>query len=181
MPAPSARAAAAPLLTVAAICGICILVQQPLGLDAWLQPLSDTAAAWQRLMERAEAEVQQAGYLGPLYFLALYTASSVLCLPLFGFHAVAGYTYGTLRGALLVSVCQTFGAGAAFVFARHFVRPTARSYLERKWGALFRSVDQAVAKQGLKIVFLIRASPVLPFSVTNYLCGVTQLGLDCFG
>ena len=175
----SARAAAAPLLTVAAICAICILVQRPLGLDVF-QPLSDTAAAWQRLMERAEAEVQEAGYLGPLYFLALYTASSVLCLPLFGFHAVAGYTYGTLRGALLVSVCQTFGAGAAFLFARHFVRPTARSYLERKWGALFRSVDRAVAKQGLKIVFLIRASPVLPFSVTNYLCGVTQLGLDTF-
>ena len=37
----------------------------------------------------------------PLYFLALYTVSSVLCLPLLGFHTVAGYTYGTFHGALL--------------------------------------------------------------------------------
>ena len=127
------------------------------------------AASWHEGMQAIEAAVKAAGWMAPLYFLGLYTASSIFCLPLLGFHTVAGYTYGTLRGALLVSICQTVGAGCSMLFARHFVRPLVQSYLENKWGARYRAVDRAVAKQGLKMVFLIRASPILPFSVTNYL------------
>eukprot|EP01043_Picozoa_sp_COSAG02_P071553 COSAG02_NODE_13119_length_1443_cov_2.996280_2_plen_169_part_01 len=127
------------------------------------------AASWREGMQAIEAAVQAAGWLAPLYFLGLYTVSSVFCLPLLGFHTVAGYTYGTLRGALLVSVCQTVGAGFSMLFARHFVRPLVQGYLEKQWGARYKAVDRAVAKQGLKVVFLIRASPILPFSVTNYL------------
>ena len=127
------------------------------------------AASWHECMEAIEVAVKAAGWAAPLYFLGLYTASSVFCLPLLGFHAVAGYTYGTLRGALLVSICQTVGAGCSMLFARHFVRPLVQGYLEKTWGARYRAVDRAVAKQGLKVVFLIRASPILPFSVTNYL------------
>ena len=127
------------------------------------------AASWHAGMEVIEAAVKAAGWAAPLYFLGLYTASSVFCLPLLGFHTVAGYTYGTLRGALLVSICQTVGAGFSMLFARHFARPLVQGYLEKKWGARYRSVDRAVAKQGLKVVFLIRASPILPFSITNYL------------
>jgi uncharacterized membrane protein YdjX (TVP38/TMEM64 family) len=90
---------------------------------------------------------------------------------------VAGYTYGTARCVALVTVCQTFGAATAFLFARYFIRPSVESFLRRRFGESFVAMDEAIAKQGFKIVFLIRASPVLPFSVTNYLCGCS-LSLD---
>lgn len=130
---------------------------------------AEAAAKWTDGMKVIEAAVQEAGWMAPLYFLVLYTVSSVFCLPLLGFHTVAGYTYGTLHGALLVSICQTVGAGFSMLFARHFARPMVQGYLEQKWGARYKAVDRAVAKQGLKVVFLIRASPILPFSITNYL------------
>ena len=161
-PASSARLAAATLLGLAAFAFW--------GQERSLAELAAAAAAgWHDGMKAMEAAVKAAGWLAPLYFLVLYTVSSVFCLPLLGFHTVAGYTYGTLRGALLVSICQTVGAGFALLFARHFVRPMVQPRLEKKWGARYKAVDRAVAKQGLKIVFLIRASPILPFSVTNYL------------
>lgn len=59
--------------------------------------------------------------------------------------------------------------GCSLIFARHFVRPYVQGYLEQTWGSRYKTVDRAVAKQGFKIVFLLRASPILPFSVTNYL------------
>ena len=92
------------------------------GQESSLAELGAAAAArWQEGMQTKEAAVKAAGWLAPVYFLGLYTASSVFCLPLLGFHTVAGYTYGTLRGALLVSICQTVGAGFSMLFARHFV------------------------------------------------------------
>ena len=63
-------------------------------------------------------------------FLGLYTVSSVLGLPLLGFHTVAGYTYGTFQGALLVSVCQTVGAACSLIFARLYA-PTSRARTSR--------------------------------------------------
>jgi len=115
---------------------------------AWFER---AVSGWQSLMDQSEQAVMAAGPWAPIYFLGLYTVSSVFCLPLFGFHAIAGappicrarapcaiirtaappaagYTYGTLHCAALVTVCQTAGAAAAFVFARHFVRPTVKAY-----------------------------------------------------
>jgi len=141
---------------------------------------SNAAAVWKSAMEWSEIKVKSTGAWAPAYFVALYVVSSIFCLPLFGFHTIAGYMYGTFPCAVMVSTCQAIGAAAAFIFARHFVRPPVEAYLRRRWGQRFQALDRALAKEtreGMKIVFLIRASPVLPFSVTNYICGCTQLGL----
>ena len=41
----------------------------------------------------------------------------------------------------------------------------------------FKAIDKAVAKNGLKIVFLTRLSPIFPFNLLNYAFGVTQVSL----
>ncbi|MFB8788388.1 MAG: VTT domain-containing protein [Potamolinea sp.] len=43
--------------------------------------------------------------------------------------------------------------------------------------AKFKAVDEAVGKQGWKIVLLTRLSPLFPFNFLNYAFGVTQVSL----
>jgi uncharacterized membrane protein YdjX (TVP38/TMEM64 family) len=127
-------------------------------------------------MLRMQAAVEAAGAWAPFYFLFIYVVSTVLVLPLIGFHTVAGYMYGTFAGAFLVSVCQTIAAGTAFLFARYFVRPMVVTFLEGRYGKKYKAIEAAIAIQGSKIVFFIRVSPLLPFSLTNYLMGCTEIG-----
>lgn len=41
----------------------------------------------------------------------------------------------------------------------------------------FKAIDRAIADEGLKMVVLLRLSPLLPLSLSNYLYGLTSLEL----
>jgi uncharacterized membrane protein YdjX (TVP38/TMEM64 family) len=41
----------------------------------------------------------------------------------------------------------------------------------------FKAVDEAVAREGWKIVLLTRLSPVFPFNLLNYAFGLTQVSV----
>jgi uncharacterized membrane protein YdjX (TVP38/TMEM64 family) len=41
----------------------------------------------------------------------------------------------------------------------------------------FQAIDEAVRKEGLKIVLLTRLSPIFPFTLLNYAYGVTGVSL----
>lgn len=40
---------------------------------------------------------------------------------------------------------------------------------------MWRAVDKAIAKEGFKVVLLLRLSPLLPFALSNYLYAVTSV------
>ena len=98
-------------------------------------------------------------------------------LPLWGFHTTLGYVYGTAVGGTMVAATQAVCAGAAFMCSRHVARPYISGYLERKYGRKYRAIDAAVGKQGLRITILLRLSPIIPFGINNYVCGVTSIKL----
>lgn len=39
----------------------------------------------------------------------------------------------------------------------------------------FRALDKAIAKEGFKVILLLRLSPIFPFALSNYLYGVTSV------
>src|SRR6185503_6399832 len=67
----------------------------------------------------------------------------------------------------------TLGACAAFLVARYL----ARGAVERRLVDYprFAAIDRAVAREGRKIVFLLRLSPIFPFSLLNYALGLTRV------
>lgn len=79
----------------------------------------------------------------------------------------------TTEGTLYTLVGATLGASLAFLVARH----VARSGVERRLGASekLRAVDEAVGREGGKVVFLLRLSPVFPFNALNYAPGLTRV------
>lgn len=42
----------------------------------------------------------------------------------------------------------------------------------------FRALDTAIAKEGFKVILLLRLSPIFPFALSNYLYGVTSVGFS---
>lgn len=49
-----------------------------------------------------------------------------------------------------------------------------------KGNAKFAAVDKAIGKQSLKVVTLLRLSPLLPLALSNYLYGLTSVDLGSY-
>ncbi len=125
----------------------------------------------QEIFLSALLRVENAGAAGPAILFVLYMISCLLMLPSLILTIGAGSIFGVLKGTLLVSVCSTAGASAAFLTGRYL----ARERIARRFGRneSFRLIDEAVAAEGWKIVFLTRLSPAFPFNVQNYLYGLS--------
>jgi uncharacterized membrane protein YdjX (TVP38/TMEM64 family) len=90
----------------------------------------------------------------------------------------AGAIFGIAKGTLLVLLSATIGASTAFLISRH----VARRAIERRLAdnRRFAAIDRAVGREGRKIVFLLRLSPVFPFNVLNYALGLTKVRFSDF-
>ncbi|MDY7014823.1 MAG: TVP38/TMEM64 family protein, partial [Cyanobacteriota bacterium] len=69
----------------------------------------------------------------------------------------------------------TAGATAAFLVGRYLARDWVAKKIEGN--KKFRAIDEAVGREGLKIVLLTRLSPVFPFNLLNYAYGITGVSL----
>jgi uncharacterized membrane protein YdjX (TVP38/TMEM64 family) len=117
--------------------------------------------------------VRGLGPWGPVLFVLLYAAATVLLLPAFVLTLGAGAVYGVLLGSALVSIGATVGATAAFFIGRHLARDWVTGKTEGN--PTFRALDEAVGREGWKIVGLTRLSPALPFVLQNYAYGLTRV------
>src|SRR5439155_6864047 len=83
----------------------------------------------------------------------------------------AGFAFGLWKGFLAVSAGATLGAALAFLVARFIARERVEAIAERN--DKFRKIDDAIGREGGKLIFLLRLSPVIPFNLSNYLYGLT--------
>lgn len=127
----------------------------------------------QALLRSALDWVQSLGPWGPAMFALLYILATVVFLPGSILTLGAGVVFGVLPGAALVSIASTLGATAAFFTGRYLARGWVSRRIEGN--ATFRAIDEAVAREGWKIVGLTRLSPVFPFTLLNYAFGVTRV------
>ncbi len=113
------------------------------------------------------------GIWGPLVFIAGYAVATVAFVPGSLLTLAAGAIFGLGKGTLLVFFGSAIGASGAFLIARYLARGAIERRLEGH--PRFRSIDGAVGRQGRKIVFLLRLSPVFPYSLLNYGLGLTRV------
>src|SRR5712675_2980646 len=115
------------------------------------------------------------GALAPIAFIAIYIAACVLFLPGSILTIGAGVIFGVVRGTIYVSIAATLGATAAFLVGRYFARDWIAKKLDGN--TKFKAIDEAVGREGWKIVLLTRLSPVFPFNLLNYAYGLTRVSL----
>lgn len=119
--------------------------------------------------------VRGAGPLGVAIFAVAYVAAAVLLLPGSLLTLASGFVYGPIWGVAVASPVSVTAATASFLLGR-FV---ARDWVARKVGqrARIAAIDEAIGEGGLKIVILLRLSPVIPFNLLNYALGLTRVRL----
>src|SRR5438876_6706981 len=115
--------------------------------------------------------VGQMGVAGIFIFIGVYAVATVLLAPGAILTIGAGFAFGLSKGFLAVSAGSTLGAALAFLVARFIARDRVEAIA--KGNDKFRNIDNAIGKQGAKLVFLLRLSPVIPFNLSNYLYGLT--------
>ncbi|HEY5991868.1 MAG TPA: TVP38/TMEM64 family protein [Candidatus Udaeobacter sp.] len=115
--------------------------------------------------------VGQMGVAGIFVFIIVYAVATVLLAPGSVLTIGAGFVFGLWKGFLAVSVGATLGASLAFLVARFIARDKVEAIARRN--EKFRKIDNAIGKQGAKLIFLLRLSPVIPFNLSNYFYGLT--------
>lgn len=121
------------------------------------------------------AWIRDAGPVGVVAYAVVYVAATILLLPGSMLTLGAGFAYGPLAGTLLVSPVSVTAATVAFLLGRTVARGWIAERVSRD--PRFASIDAAIEREGLKIVLLLRLSPVFPFNVLNYALGLTRVRL----
>lgn len=113
------------------------------------------------------------GPWAPVFVVLFYIVAAVFFLPGSVLTLGAGFLFGVPLGFLSAWLGATFGACAAFLVGRTL----ARDWIATKVAGSpkFAAVDEAVGREGFKIVFLLRLSPVFPFNFLNYALGLTKV------
>ncbi|MFP4431944.1 MAG: TVP38/TMEM64 family protein [Spirochaetaceae bacterium] len=117
--------------------------------------------------------IRDLGFPGVFVFIALYTTTTVLLIPGTIPSLAAGAIFGVVQGSIYVSLGATLGATAAFFIGRYLARDWVASSLKSR--PKFAAIDEAIGREGWKIVGLLRLSPVVPFSMSNYFYGITNV------
>lgn len=119
--------------------------------------------------------IQGLGLWGLALFVLLYVAAAVLLLPAVLLTLGAGAVFGVAQGWLIVTVAATLAATVAFLVGRYAARGWVAKRIEGH--PTFSAIDEAVGREGWKIVALTRLSPAFPFNLLNYAYGVTRVSL----
>jgi|SRR5436190_2548003 len=145
------------LVVLIAIIIALFLAMKFLPVQQWLRSFND----W----------VGQMGVAGIFIFIGVYAVATVLLAPGAILTIGAGFAFGLWKGFLAVSAGATLGASLAFLVARFIARGKIEAIA--KGNEKFRNIDNAIGKQGAKLVFLLRLSAVIPFNLSNYFYGLT--------
>lgn len=127
-------------------------------------------ASWTRQLEGWISGMGAAGYAA---FYAIYVVGALLFVPGAALTVAAGFLFGLLRGTAIVSLAATTAAALAFLIARHAARGAVEARARKD--ARFTAIDKAIGERGWKIVALLRLSPAVPFSLSNYFYGLTAI------
>ena len=114
--------------------------------------------------------------LGPaayVLFVVAYVLVTVLMMPAILLTLTAGFVFGLGPGVAVTAIGATCGCAASFLIARHLARDRVARYAGGN--PRYSAIDRAIGREGWRIVFLLRLSPLVPFVFSNYFYGLTAI------
>jgi uncharacterized membrane protein YdjX (TVP38/TMEM64 family) len=129
----------------------------------------------QQLLINTLEWINNLGIIGGIAFIGLYIIATITILPGLILTLGAGVIFGVIWGSIYVFIGATIGATLAFLIGRYLARNWVKNKISTN--EKFAAIDHAIGKEGLKIVFLTRLSPLFPFNILNYALGITSVSL----
>lgn len=118
------------------------------------------------------------GALAPIVFIVVYAVAVVAFLPATPLTLLAGLVFGAVWGTLWAWIGATLGATLAFLVGRYAARGLVDSW--KADNERVRKLDEGVEKHGWRMLLVTRLVPVFPFSLQNYVYGLTKIGLGTY-
>lgn len=138
------------------------------------------AATFADLVEVIAERVNGLGLLAiPAYVLLLHSITILPVMSAIMFIVLAGTVFGAIRGTIVVSLSLSSAAAISAIISRRIA--ASRNYSLANLDERAAAVDAALARKPvtttLLLVTLLRLSPVLPFTFSNYLAGITSINI----
>jgi uncharacterized membrane protein YdjX (TVP38/TMEM64 family) len=114
--------------------------------------------------------------LGPAAFVVfgmVYAIATATISPTAPFSIAAGLLFGVAAGLPVAMVSAISAAAAGYYISRRFFRGHIAKIVAKR--PMLSALDHAIAVQGWRVVYLVRLSPLVPFSLQNYMLGVTRV------
>jgi len=124
------------------------------------------------LLEQSESTFHHLGILGLLLYAVGCAVLQMLFIPLSPFGLLAGEMFGFWKALFAITIGTNVGATINFLLARYIARDAITRRLQGN--EKFRVIDQAVGREGWKIIVMLRLCP-LPFGLANYCYGLTAI------
>ena len=105
-----------------------------------------------------QAWVENAGTAGPVIFIVIYAAATVLFLPGAVITLAGGALFGPVWGTLWNLSGATLGALLAFLIARHL----GADWVAQRAGPRLRNLNEGVSAEGWRFVAFVRLVPLFP-------------------
>ena len=123
---------------------------------------------------------------GLVAYVLVYAFMVVLLLPGTPLTIGSGYIYkmaygwgpGVAIGSIFSTAGSLLGSVLCFCLGRYLMKDTARQWVRKS--TFFGAIDDAVGKNGFKIMALLYLSPILPLGPVSYMCGTTSMKLSHF-
>jgi uncharacterized membrane protein YdjX (TVP38/TMEM64 family) len=118
--------------------------------------------------------IQELGLIGVVAFIGiqiLVAISGLLPASLLGI--AAGAVYGVTLGFGIAACSTMVGAIIAFLLSRSLLQPGIARVIRGR--SRLQNFDAMLARDGWRVVFLLRLSPVMPFAVTSYALGLSSI------
>jgi uncharacterized membrane protein YdjX (TVP38/TMEM64 family) len=106
------------------------------------------------------------GPWAPVLFVLIYIIAALTLAPAFFLTVAAGAMFGVLQGSLLVFIGATLGASAVYALASPMANARWMQRVTRN--PRVAAVRAAIVGEGAWVMFLLRLSPLIPFTPLNY-------------
>jgi uncharacterized membrane protein YdjX (TVP38/TMEM64 family) len=106
------------------------------------------------------------GPWAPVLFVLIYIIAALTLAPAFFLTVAAGAMFGVLQGSLLVFIGATLGASAVYALASPMTNARWMQRVTRN--PRVAAVRAAIVGEGAWVMFLLRLSPLIPFTPLNY-------------
>lgn len=135
--------------------------------------IASTFLDLEQVFQQTRSWFESLGWAGPVLFALIYGGLGALAAPTGLIEIIAGALFGFFLGGVAVLSGALLAANAGFVCGRWLAREWVSKRMQSNRTA--QQTEAAVAQRGFWITVLIRLSPAVPFNLTSYVLGASQI------